>query len=429
MPASAAFERRLDAVLDDVAQHFGTPFYLYDEIGIEETARRVNQAFSGVSFREHYAVKAVTNPRILRILARNGCGFDCGSVPDLNTAAAAGATGHDIVFSANNATPAELAAAVERDALVNLDDMAALDKLPTVPRTLCFRLNPGVLVLDDRPELSTTDQKFGMRPDQVVEAVRWALARGARRFGLHAMVVTNQRESAILLRTLAFLLETADELRRSTGVEIAFVDLGGGLGIPFRPGEAELDVEGLGLAVTRMLTGWALERGIATPTLVLESGRYMSGPHGVLVGRVTNRMRKWRTFVGVDTGVSAMMRPALYDTAYHHISVHRGRGRPTEVVDVVGSMCENNDKLGTARELPVTAEGDLVYVHDVGAHGYSMGFTYNNRLRPKELLLRADGVVELVRRAETERDHFATLNFDHDTFTPAYVGALAGGVG
>lgn len=428
MPVSAAFERRLDAVLDDVAQHFGTPFYLYDELGIEATARRVNQAFAGVTFREHYAVKAVSNPRVLEILSRNGCGFDCGAVPDLNAAAAAGATGHDIVFSANNATLDELGAALEHGALINLDDLAALDKLPAVPDTLCFRLNPGVLPMEGWPNLSTAEQKFGMRPDQAVEAVRWAMARGVKRFGLHAMVVTGQLEDVILLRTLTFLLDTADEVRRTTGIEVAFLDLGGGLGIPFRPGEPEFGLESFARTATDLMTHWSGAREIATPALLLESGRYMTGPHGVLVGRVTNRMRKWRTFIGVDTGVSAMLRPALYETAYHHISVHRGHGRPVEVVDVVGSMCENNDKLGTARELPITSEGDLIYVHDVGAHGYSMGFTYNNRLRPKELLLCADGAVELIRRAESERDHFATLAHAKETFVPSAARAAVVGV-
>jgi diaminopimelate decarboxylase len=405
VPVSDDFRRRLDACLTAVAGHFGTPFYLYDEQGIVETVTALRDAFAPLDFREFYAVKAVTNPRILRLLREHGAGFDCGAVPDLGIARRAGATADDLIFTSNNTTAAEFAAARAAGALITIDDLAAFGKLPGLPERVAFRLNPGRL-----PGLVTTGQKFGLRPDQLAAAERAARGRGARRFGLHAMVASGRTDSGVLRDTLDFLLTAASRWRRETGVVVEFIDAGGGLGIPFRPGEQPFDLTGFAAAAVRAVTGWAAAEGVPRPALFLESGRYVTGPHGVLVTRVVNRMEKWQTFVGVDTGVSAMIRPALYDTAYHHISVHDADGRPEEVVDVVGSMCENNDKLGTARRLPRAEEGDLLYVHDVGAHGYSMSFPYNNRLRPQELLLRADGAVELIRRAETEADFFATLD-------------------
>ena len=415
MPVPDDFRRRLDACLPAVAAHFGTPFYLYDEQGIVETLARLRNAFEPLDFREFYAVKAVSNPRILRLLLEHGAGFDCGSVPDIGVAQRAGAGAGDLIFTANNTTAPEFAAARASGALLNIDDLAAFGKLPDLPERVGFRLNPGSLPHGSGPDLMTTGQKFGLRPDQLPTAERAARDRGASRFGLHAMVASGLTDSSVLRATLEFLLEVAGRWRRDTGTVVEFIDAGGGLGIPFRPGEKEFDVAGFAADAAHLLTSWAAREGVACPRLYLESGRYVTGPHGVLVTRVVNRMEKWQTFVGVDTGVSAMIRPALYDTAYHHITVHGADGRPEEVVDVVGSMCENNDKLASARRLPRAEEGDLMYVHDVGAHGYSMSFPYNHRLRPQELLMRPDGAVELIRRAETEEDFLATL--DHEPRT------------
>jgi diaminopimelate decarboxylase len=411
MPASVDFQQRLEASLPVIAEHFGTPFYLYDELGIIDGITTLREAFTPLRFREFYAVKAVSNPRILDLLRRHGAGFDCGAAPDLTVARQAGATADDLIFTSNNTTPVEFAAARAAGALLNIDDLAAFGKLADLPDRVCFRLNPGHLPYGAESDLATVSQKFGLRPDQLTTAEQAARDRGARRFGLHAMVATGQLHPGVLLATLAFLLSAASAWRRETGTVVEFVDMGGGLGIPFRPDEKPFDVHGFGRATVEMVSRWATAEGVDRPALFLESGRYVTGPHGVLVTRVINRMDKWQTFIGVDTGVSAMIRPALYQTAYHHISVHGGDDRRREVVDVVGGMCENNDKLATRRELPRAEEGDLLYVHDVGAHGYAMSFPYNNRLRPQELLLRADGAVELIRRAETEADYFATLTY------------------
>jgi diaminopimelate decarboxylase len=416
MPVSPGFRERLDERLDEIAAHFGTPFYLYDERGIVDTVTGLRQAFAAVDFREFYAVKAVSNPRILSLLRGLGAGFDCGAVPDLTVARQAGASPGDLVFTTNNTSAAEFAEARAAGALINIDDLAAFGKLPDLPERVGFRLNPGVLPYGGTqpPALVTSAQKFGLRPDQLAEAERRARERGARRFGLHSMVASGLTDPTVIRDTLAFLLSVASRWHAETGTVVEFVDVGGGLGIPFRPGEDVFDVRGFGATAATMIRAWAAAEGVPQPALYLESGRYVTGPHGVLVSRVINRMEKWQTFIGIDTGVSAMIRPALYDTAYHHVSVHNADGRPEEIVDVVGSMCENNDKLATGRPLPRAEEGDLLYVHDVGAHGYSMSFQYNNRLRPKELLLRLDGSVELIRRAETEADHFATLDHGSD---------------
>jgi diaminopimelate decarboxylase len=421
MPISAEFESRLNAILPDAIRYFGTPFYLYDERGIAETLQQINATFADLRFREFFAVKALPNPRMLSLIAEHGAGFDCGSLPDLSLARQATAAGADIIFSSNNTTREEFTAARELGALINVDDIALLDKLGATPDALCFRLNPGALRLSGGSSVESYDQKFGMRPDQLLEACEWARRRGVRHLGLHAMVVTNQLSPEVHLCTLSFLLDTAAWLAKAAAIRIDFVDVGGGLGIPYRPGEPAFDLAGFGASVRELINDWTTTEGLEAPALFLEAGRYVTGPHGVLVTRVINYLRKWRNFAGVDAGISAMIRPALYEHAYHHISVFQPDSAQTEVVDVVGSMCENNDKLATARELPPLRVGNILCMHDVGAHGHAMGFTYNNRLRPKELLLRADGSVELIRRAETDIDHFATLTTSPEVLRPAVI--------
>ncbi|MEU3495159.1 diaminopimelate decarboxylase [Kitasatospora cineracea] len=428
MPIGEDFARRLLPVLPAVVEHFGTPFHLYDEQGIQETCAAFDAAFGHLPFTEYFAVKALPNPTVLRLLADHGYGFDCSSLPELALALRAGARGDRICFTSNNTSRAELDAALAAGALLNIDDEAVLDKLadrPDRPGTLAFRVNPGARgrrsgsadAFLGNPE----GAKFGVPADRLTAVVAEAVRLGTTRFGLHMMLASNSLTASPVLRTLDLLLEHAVELHRDLGVTVSFVNLGGGLGIPYRPGEQPLDLPALGRALGERLDAWEREHGLPRPALAFESGRLITGPHGVLATRVVNRMSKWREYAGVDAGMSALMRPALYPTAYHHITAPF-TDAPAEPVDVVGSLCENNDRFAADRELPALTEGDLLLVHDTGAHGHSMGFTYNGRLRPQELLLRRDGAVELIRRAEEERDHFATLDF-----TPDRLAARAGG--
>lgn len=421
MPMSAGFSRRVTPVLREAAEHFGTPFHLYDEQGIAATCARFNEAFSGLPYREYFAVKALPNPAVMEIMRRHGFGFDCSSLPELALAHSVGARGADVFFTSNNTSREELAAAVGQSALINIDDPAVLAKLADhlggsgLVDTLCLRVNPGATESSDQFLGSPQNAKFGIPPSGLTEAVNSARELGVRHFGLHMMVASNVLTTAPLVRTLDILLGLATDIHERTGVEVEFLNLGGGIGIPYRPGEQTFDLPALGRALRDRLTGWAAERNAVLPRLCFESGRYITGPHGVLVTSVLNRMSKWREYVGVDASMSSLMRPGMYSSAYHHITAPEARGRPSRTVDVVGSLCENSDKFGTDRELPELVEGDLLLVHDTGAHGHSMGFTYNGRLRPKELLLRPDGTVELIRRAEEqELDHFATLRFSPD---------------
>jgi diaminopimelate decarboxylase len=416
VPASAAFAARVHDVIGAVVERFGTPVHLYDARGIDETCQALNRALDGVDFREYFAVKALPNPVILAMLARHGFGFDCSSLPELTLVERAGGTGGDICFTSNNTTRTELEAAVAMGALINIDDVTVLRKLvtlPRVPETICVRVNPGVLSgTADCPFLGSPElAKFGVRIDRLAEVCRDAWRSGVRFIGLHMMLASNALLAEPLLLGLDMLLDQATALREDTGVEVVSVNLGGGIGIPYRPEEQPFDLPGFGDAVRARIARWRADNGGRPMALHLESGRFITGPHGVLVTRVVSRMSKWREYVGVDASMSSLMRPGLYPSAYHHITGPFAGPTPTEVVDVVGSLCENSDKFAVQRELPAFAEGDVMLIHDTGAHGHSMGFTYNGRLRPAELLLQPDGSVELIRRAETERDYFATLDF------------------
>ncbi|GIG87879.1 diaminopimelate decarboxylase [Plantactinospora endophytica] len=415
MPMSPSFAARFEPIARDVAEHFGTPFHIYDERGIEETCAAFNDAFAGTGYREFFAVKALPNPAVLAVVARYGFGFDASSPAELAAAAAAGATGADICFTSNNTPRDELVEALHVGALVTIDDEAVLRQLLALgppPARLAFRLHPSAADGTVHAGLlgDTESAKFGIPADRLVPAVTTATAAGVEDIGLHLMRGSQLMHAEPFSRTLGTLLDLAVRLRDEAGVAVSSVNLGGGIGIPYRPGETPFDLKDFGATITAQLERWERHTGQRRPRLHLESGRAVTGPHGVLVTRVINRMHKARTMIGVDAGMSALMRPALYD-AYHHVTVLDGQSRPTEVVDVVGSLCENNDKLAVQRELPRTDVGDLMIVHDTGAHGWSMGFTYNGRLRPQELLLHADGTVSRIRRAETVADQQATLRF------------------
>jgi diaminopimelate decarboxylase len=419
MPMSQDFKRRLEPDLPAIAEHFGTPFHIYDERGIVASADGLLAAFAGVCMDEFYAVKALPNPTILRILRERGLGMECSSIAELDLAEDCGAWEEEVFFTSNNTTREEFAAALTLKAIVNVDDVSLLAKLPRAPEVISFRFNPGSERVGDSLIGSPEEAKFGLRRDQLHTAYARARELGVARFGLHAMIASNVLTVQPLLATIAMLLEIEDQLNGAHGIALEFINAGGGLGIPYRPTDNSLDVDALGIGARQLLEAHA-ERTGRRPKLFLEAGRFITGPHGVLVTRVINRMSKWREYAGVDAGIAALMRPAFYADAYHHVSLHDDRGnRPLERIDVVGSLCENNDKFAIQRPLPQLREGDLLLVHDTGAHSLAMGFNYNGRLRPQELLLRKDGSVELIRRAEeVRRDYFATLEFEPDVFTP-----------
>ncbi len=420
MPMSQSFKNRLFPVVEKIAAHYGTPFHIYDEAGIRETGANLKQAFAGVpGFQEFYAVKALPNRQILKLMAEMGFGFDCSSIPELILARELGASGEQIMFTSNNTSAEEFAfAARDGGCILNLDDISLIDKVPApFPELVCFRYNPGPRRTGNIIIGNPVEAKYGVSHEQVAEAYRRAQKRGARRFGLHTMVASNERDYTYMVETARMVLAIAEEVEEALGIRLEFVNIGGGFGIPYQPGDHALDIPAMSAEVTALFAAFRQKHGYA-PKMYMESGRYMTGPHGALVTTAINHKQIYRDYVGVDACMSALMRPALYGS-YHHIDVIGKEQAPrTEVYDVVGSLCENNDKFAVQRQLPRIDEGDLLVIHDTGAHGHAMGFQYNGRLRPKELLLHADGSVELIRRAETVEDYFATYNFAPDVFTP-----------
>lgn len=418
MPMSQAFKDRLFPNLQNIADHFGTPFHIYDETGIRETGQALKQAFADIAgFREYFAVKALPNPRILEIMKEMGFGFDCSSIPELILSRQVGGRGEDIMFTSNNTSPEEFAAAeADGGCILNLDDISLIKKVPNFPELISFRYNPGPRRTGNIIIGNPVEAKYGVAHDQLVSAFRMAMEYGASRFGLHTMVASNERDYTYIVETARMLLEISAMLRDQLGICLEFLNLGGGLGIPYRPEDQQLDLVAMGREITELRNSFDRDFNCA-PKIYLESGRWMTGPHGALITRAINSKHIYRQYICVDACMSALMRPALYE-AYHHIDVVGKEDQPcTETYDVVGSLCENNDKFAVQRQLPTIQDGDLLAIHDTGAHGIAMGFQYNGRLRPKELLLRSDGSVELIRREETVDDYFSTLKFAPDTLT------------
>jgi diaminopimelate decarboxylase len=420
MPISSDFEQRLNPILKQIVEHYGTPFHIYDESGIRETGEALKQAFSGIAgFKEYYAVKALPNPKILEIMKSMDFGFDCSSVAELQLSRATGAQGEEIMFTSNNTSQTDFSeAAAEGGCVLNLDDISLVDKVPEMPELICFRYNPGERRTGNSIIGTPVEAKYGVSHDQLLDAYRKAQARGAKRFGLHTMLASNELNYSYMVETAKMLLETVAWISDELGIQFEFINIGGGLGIPYRPEDQPLDIAAMAKEITELFDVFKQQHGYA-PRMYVESGRYMTGPHGVLVTQAINRKEIYRTYVGVDACMSALMRPGMYG-AYHHITV-LGKTGEAEVVDVAGSLCENNDKFAIQRALPKVADGDILCIHDTGAHGHAMGFNYNGKARPKELLLRNDGTVEMIRREETLEDLFATLNFAADEYKPPVV--------
>lgn len=408
--------------LTRITQDYPTPFHLYDEKGIRAAARRLNEAFAwNPGFREYFAVKALPNPYILSILKEEGCGVDCSSLTELLLAKACGFHDEDIMFSSNETPPEEYRMAAELQGIINLDDfthIAYLNKLTGIPETICCRYNPGGNFGDGNDIMGTpADAKYGFTYPQLVEGFQELKRLGARHFGIHAFLASNMLDPDYYPRLARTLFETVVRLRDDTGVDISFVNLSGGIGIPYRPEDALPDILRVGEAVREAYETVLTPAGLGRISLYTELGRYMTGPHGCLVTRAVHEKHIYKEYIGVDACSADLMRPAMYG-AYHHITVAGKENAPaTHTYDVVGALCENNDKFAIDRKLPQIERGDLLIIHDTGAHGFSMGYNYNGRLRHAELLLREDRSPQMIRRAETTRDYFATLDFSEYVLT------------
>ena len=416
MPASREFQERLDIRLEAIAEHYGTPFHIYDEQGIQETAEELRKAFQGIpGFQEYFAVKALPNPNIMRIMQSVGFGFDCSSIAELKLSRRIGARGDAIMFTSTNTSEQEFKeAAADGGCILNLDDISLIPKIPEMPELICFRYNPGGRRTGNAIIGTPIEAKYGVAHNQIVDAYRKAKERGAIRFGLHTMLASNERDYHYMVETARMLLELVEWISEELDIRFEFINIGGGMGIPYRPEDEALDIQAMATEITAAFDDFRKKNGYA-PKMFMESGRFMTGPHGILVTQAINRKDIYRTYIGVDACMSSLMRPGMYG-AYHHITV-AGKEGDEETVDVAGSLCENNDKFAIQRSLPKISDGDVLLIHDTGAHGHAMGFTYNGKLRPKELLLGKDGSVALIRREERLEDYFATLEFEPDVLS------------
>ena len=420
MPMSDAFKQRLAPVLPKIVEEFGTPFHIYDEAGILDTCDRLNTAFENIDgFKEFFAVKALPNPNILKILKSKGFGFDCSSVPEVELSRQVGSQEGDIMFTSNNTSLAQFEFTMDQDdAIITLDDISLISKLPKTPELICFRYNPGAQRQGNTIIGNPTEAKYGVAFDQVADAYKQCMDLGIKRFGIHTMLASNELDYTYMVETAHMLLKLIADLNEKLGITFEFINIGGGLGIPYTPDANAFDLESMAKEITDAFKAFEAEQGWV-PKLFMESGRFITGPHGALVTTVINHKNIYRDYVGVDASMSALMRPGMYG-AYHHVHIHGKEDAPHDrTVDVVGALCENNDKFAVQRQLPETEEGDILLIHDTGAHGHAMGFNYNGHMRPQELLLKADGSVELIRRGETMADYFATLNFTPKTLPAA----------
>jgi len=400
--------------LESIVKQYPTPFHIYDEAGIRANVKRLQESFAwNEGFREYFAVKALPNPAIMRLLFDIGCGMDCSSLTELMLSRAVGITGHDIMFSSNDTPANEFQLASDMGLLINLDDITHIDFLAKnggIPKTVCLRFNPGgEFLLGNTIMGNPGEAKYGMTRNQLSEAVKRLMSLGAEEFGLHAFLVSNTTDDDYYPALARKLFKTAVELQQETGAKFTFVNLSGGIGIPYRPYEKETDIRYIGEEVKREYDNIVAPSGLKL-RIFTELGRYITGPFGYLVTRAIHKKETHKKYIGVDACACNLMRPAMYG-AYHHITVMGKENDPlTNVYDVVGSLCENNDKFAIDRPLPKTEPGDLLVIHDTGAHGFSMGYNYNGKLRSAELLLKPDGLVQLIRRAETPEDYFGTLD-------------------
>lgn len=402
--------------LEEIVKEYPTPFHLYDEKGIRENMKALKDAFAwNPGYKEYFAVKANPNPFLIRILREYGCGCDCSSYTELLLSEAMGATGDQIMFS-SNATPAEEYKLADRlGAIINLDDITHIEFLEEtighIPKTISCRYNPGgIFKISNDIMDNPGDAKYGMTTEQLFEAFKILKEKGAEEFGIHAFLASNTVTNEYYPMLAKVLFEVAVKLQKETGAHIKFINLSGGIGIPYKPEQKPNDIKVIGEGVRKVYEEVLVPAGMGDVAIYTELGRYVTGPYGCLVTRAIHEKHTHKEYIGCDACAVNLMRPAMYG-AYHHITVMGKEKEPHDhKYDITGSLCENNDKFAIDRLLPEIEIGDILVIHDTGAHGYSMGYNYNGKLRSAELLLKEDGTVELIRRAETPEDYFATLD-------------------
>lgn len=402
--------------IKEITKTFPTPFHIYDEKGIRENARKLKAAFSwNKGYKEYFAVKATPNPFILQILKEEGCGTDCSSLTELMMSEAVDITGENVMFSSNNTPEGEFTAAKKLGAIINLDDFTHIDFLDKecgVPETICCRYNPGgVYEVSNGIMDNPGDAKYGFTKEQLMEGFTRLKALGAKKFGIHSFLVSNTVTNDYYPALARTLFELAVEVKEKTGIAVSFVNLSGGVGIPYRPEEKANDIMVIGEGVRKAFEEILVPAGMSDVAIFTELGRFMLAPYGHLVTQAIHEKHIYKEYIGVDACAVNLMRPAMYG-AYHHITVlGKENAAWDHMYDVTGSLCENNDKFAVDRMLPRVDMGDYLVIHDTGAHGFSMGYNYNGKLRSAELLLKEDGSVQMIRRAETPGDYFGTFDF------------------
>jgi diaminopimelate decarboxylase len=401
--------------MEKIIEHYPTPFHIYDEKGIRENARRLLRAFSWApKFKEYFAVKATPNPYIVKLLKEEGFGADCSSLAELVLAEKAGLIGESIMFSSNDTPAEEYKKAKSLGAIINLDDITHISYLEEhagLPEMICFRFNPGPLRSGNAIIGNPEESKYGFTKAQLLEGYRLAKDKGVKRFGLHTMIASNELDPQYFVETAKMLFELVAEITEKVGIRFEFINIGGGIGIPYKPGQKPVDLEYVAQGMKEAYESQIVAKGLAPLTIAMECGRMITGPYGFLVATVLHKKEIYKNYIGLDACMANLMRPGMYG-AYHHITVLGKENAPHDhIYDVTGSLCENNDKFAIDRELPQIDIGDIIVIHDTGAHGHAMGFNYNGKLRSAELLLKPDGQVRQIRRAETLDDYFATLDF------------------
>lgn len=402
--------------VEEMVKKYPTPFHLYDEKGIRENARKLNQAFAwNKGFKEYFAVKATPNPFILNILKEEGCGTDCSSLTELMLSEALGFQGEEIMFSSNVTPPEEYKKAVELGAFINLDDYTHIDfleKLTGIPETIFCRYNPGgVFALGTDIMDNPGDAKYGFTHDQIIDGFKRLAELGAKKFGIHSFLASNTVSNDYYPELAGILFRLAVEIKEKTGVEMNYINLSGGVGVPYRPDQEENDIAVIGEGVHKAFDQILVPAGLGDISIFTELGRYMLAPYGCLVTRAIHEKHIYKEYIGVDACAVNLMRPAMYGS-YHHITVLGKEGAQADHrYDITGSLCENNDKFAIDRMLPEIQIGDYLVIHDTGAHGFAMGYNYNGKLKSAEVLLKEDGSTELIRRAEQPKDYFATFDY------------------